>query len=133
MSNHHHGHHSSNNNGNSFFSSSTSSSSFFSSSSSSFSNTRNGNNEEHTTGRAYTSHSYTDPNGTTVKTTRQNLGEAPVSETKRYDARGRELAGGASDNSNRRIQDVTDEEEREAGRKYEEAMEGEYAKREGGA
>lgn len=67
----------------------------------------------------------------------QNLGEPPVSETRQYDAHGRPMvADSGFGNSDRRlegsrVEDVTDE--REAARRYEERIEDEYAKREGGA
>lgn len=112
--------------------SSSSSFSFSSSSHSSSHNSRDGHNNNHTssTGHAYSTQSYTDPSGrTTVKSTSQNLGEAPVRETRSFDAQGRELAGTAG--SDRRIEDVTDREEND--RAYEERIEEEYAKREGGA
>ena len=45
---------------------------------------------------------------------------------------GRSLGGSGVD-SNRRIEDVSDEQQRENDRLYEERIEDEYAKREGGA
>ncbi|KAH8661967.1 hypothetical protein BX600DRAFT_465203 [Xylariales sp. PMI_506] len=79
----------------------------FTSSSSSYSSTdRNGR----TTGQAYREVSHTTPEGTTVRTTSQNLGERPVSETHHYDAQGRVQIGGNNNNANKRIEDVTDAE-----------------------
>ena len=75
-------------------------------------------------------------NGTTVKSSTQELGQPAVEQTRHYDPQGRELlegpgsTGGAS--ASRRIEDVSDTQaERDA--QYEERMEEEYAKREGGA
>lgn len=74
--------------------------------------------------------SYTDPSGATVtQQASQNLGEPIIQEERRFDAQGREMLPGASGaDTGRRIEDVSD-----ADRKYEEAIEDEYAKREGGA
>ena len=80
---------------------------------------------------------YSDPSGTRVYRKTQNPGEAPREERLEYDRTGRQLqdAGarvGAIEE--RRIEDVTDEEsQKETDAKYEEKMEDEYAKREGGA
>ena len=76
---------------------------------------------------------FTDPSGTKVQTASQNLDEPIVQESRQYDAQGRELlgGGGAADTS-RRIEDVSDEQAKND-RLYEERMEDEYAKREGGA
>lgn len=114
-------------------SSNTFSSSSVSYSSSSSSTTNNGE----TTGYRSVHQSSTDPvNGTTTHSATQNLGQPAVQETRHYDPQGRELlegsgsAGGAG--GSRRIEDVTDAQaERDA--QYEERMEDEYAKREGGA
>lgn len=94
-------------------------------------------NGEQTTGHRSTHQSNTDPvHGTTVQSTSQNLGEPAVQETRHYDPQGRELLEGAGSGggaaASRRIEDVTDAQaERDA--QYEERMEDEYAKREGGA
>jgi hypothetical protein len=63
------------------------------------------------------------------------MGEPVVREERHYDAQGRELltgpgAGGAG--GERRIEDVSDE-QTQRDREYEERIEDEYAKREGGA
>jgi hypothetical protein len=99
-----------------------------------------------TTGQAYQRTSETTPEGTTVRTTHQNLGEQPVTETQRWDASGRaiEAAGGGhgservrelpSSGSNEGAGQAEDkEQESEADKLYRERMEDEYAKREGGA
>lgn len=65
------------------------------------------------------------------------MGGPTIEETRYYDSQGREQLGLPSNNSNQRrlqdfeVEDVTDEPE--ADKKYREAMEDEYAKREGGA
>ncbi|KAF2225577.1 hypothetical protein BDZ85DRAFT_231440 [Elsinoe ampelina] len=102
----------------------SSSSNFNFSSSTSYSTSTTTNGQ--TTGSQYTQQSTGNPQGTTVHTTSQNLGEDPVNETRQYDAQGRELLSGGTNQPV--IQDVTD-----ADKKYEEAIEDEYAKREGGA
>lgn len=81
--------------------------------------------------------SSTDPSGqTTVKQASQNLGEPIVQETRTYDQEGRQLISGGNDGTGvgmgRRIEDVSDD-QKERDRVYEERMEDEYAKREGGA
>lgn len=69
---------------------------------------------------------YTEEDGsTTVRNTTQNLGELPSETVERYDNTGRRLEDQGSQG---RIEDVTD-----ADKEYEERMEDEYAKREGGA
>ncbi|KAF4553695.1 Hypothetical protein D9617_6g094270 [Elsinoe fawcettii] len=102
--------------------SSNSNFSFSTSSSYSTSTTANGQ----TTGSQHSQFSSGNPQGTTVHTTSQHNGEVPVTETKQYDAQGRELLNGGTNQPV--IEDVTD-----ADKRYEEAMEDEYAKREGGA
>jgi len=85
-------------------------------------------------GKAFKQESFSDQQGTSVRTTSQNLGQPAVEKTKHYDSSGRELVGSGSSadsGGNRRIEDVTDE--TDADRRYREAMEDEYAKREGGA
>ncbi|KAL9005365.1 MAG: hypothetical protein Q9188_001850 [Gyalolechia gomerana] len=79
------------------------------------------------TGNSYSEATVSDPSGTTIHRTSQEAGQPAVSETTRLPARGTAAVGGGAD-SGRRIEDVTD-----ADREYEERMEDEYAKREGGA
>ncbi|KAI9658169.1 MAG: hypothetical protein M1831_004016 [Alyxoria varia] len=92
-----------------------------------------------TTGSAYAQQSQTDPSGTKVQTKSQNLGEPVVSETRQYDAQGRPVlesstaSGGDRRIEGARVEDVTDEKDNEAARRYQERIEDEYAKREGGA
>lgn len=68
------------------------------------------------TGHRYSTSSHTEPDGTTiVRTTRQELGQDPVIEERRYDRTGQEqLAleepGGSSAGGMRRITEVSDEE-----------------------
>lgn len=118
----------------------------FSSTTFSSSQTRNGT----TTSRSYTEEQRSDPSGTTVRSTTQNGPNAPaVQEVRYFDAGGHEVpaeraahrglgsAANATDinNSSRRIEDVSDRDQRESDvdRLYRERMEDEYAKREGGA
>lgn len=79
-------------------------------------------------GNKYTESISSNPSGTTIHRTTQESGQAPVSETTRLPAGG----GGAQQiggmDGSKRIEDVSD-----ADQAYEEAMEDEYAKREGGA
>ena len=76
---------------------------------------------------------YSDGSGTTVKSSSQNIGEPVVQDEKRYDPQGRELLSGTDGaGQNRRIEDVSDE-QKQRDREYEERIEEEYAKREGGA
>lgn len=100
----------------------------FTSSTSSTSQTING----HTTGTSHSEQSHTTPAGTTVHTSSQNMGEAAVQETHHFDPSGKEIEGGNGASANNRIEDVTGTQE-ENDRVYEERMEEEYAKREGGA
>jgi len=79
-------------------------------------------------GNTYTQSTSSNPSGTTIHRTTQEAGQAPVSQTTRLPASGaatRQVEG--LDNS-KRIEDVSD-----ADQAYEERMEDEYAKREGGA
>ncbi|KAI0378070.1 hypothetical protein F5Y04DRAFT_262862 [Hypomontagnella monticulosa] len=109
----------------------------YSSSSVSFSSstTRNGQ----TTGSRYAEHTTSDPSGTTTHTASQNLGEPLRHERRDYDSSGKLISsqgralGNSGVDSNRRIEDVSDEQQRENDRLYEERIEDEYAKREGGA
>ena len=107
------------------------SSSYSSYSSVSYSSSSSHNNE--ISGSRYSQTTSTDDKGTTVKTTSQNLGEPVIQEERSYDSHGRELLSGSEGASeNRRIEDVSDE-QKERDREYEERIEEEYAKREGGA
>ena len=77
-------------------------------------------------GNTYTESTTSDPSGTTIHRTTQQAGQAPISETTRVPAGGSHQVEGV-DNT-KRIEDVTD-----ADKEYEERIEDEYAKREGGA
>ncbi|KAG9524972.1 hypothetical protein KCU99_g2778, partial [Aureobasidium melanogenum] len=112
-------------------------SSSFTSTSYSYSSSTSSSNGQ-TTGVSHSTRSHTNPDGTTVRTTQQNMGGPTIEETRYYDSQGREQLGLPSNatNNQRRLQDfevedVTDESE--ADKKYREAMQDEYAKREGGA
>jgi hypothetical protein len=78
----------------------------------------------------YTQSSSTDPQGTTTRRTVEESGKQPRQEITYTPAGGRLEGGGAG--AQGRIEDVTDE-QAERDREYEERMEDEYAKREGGA
>jgi len=102
--------------------------SYSSSSYSSFSST----NPTGTTTR-FTQSTSTDPRGTRTHRTAEETGKRPYQETTYTPAAGRRLeAGTASAGTQGRIEDVTDD-QAEMDRQYEERMEDEYAKREGGA
>ena len=77
-------------------------------------------------GNSYTESITTNPSGTTLHRTTQQAGQPAVTETTRMPAGGNAQVEGMG--SSRRIEDVTD-----ADQQYEENIEDEYAKREGGA
>lgn len=79
-------------------------------------------------GTTYTESVTSNPSGTTIQKTTQRAGEQAKSETTRLPAHqnGNSQLEGRS--GEKRIEDVTD-----ADREYEEKIEDEYAKREGGA
>ncbi|KAL8648844.1 MAG: hypothetical protein Q9226_005819 [Calogaya cf. arnoldii] len=83
------------------------------------------------TGNQYTEATISDPSGTTVHRSSQEAGQAAVSETSRIPPGGTAAVQRGTD-ADRRIEDVTDV-DTDADRQYEERMEDEYAKREGGA
>lgn len=88
------------------------------------------------TGSRFAQHTTSDPSGTTTYSASQRNNEPVHAERRDYDASGRPIAQGhtlgTSGGSTRRIEDVTDQ-QRENDRLYEERIEDEYAKREGGA
>ncbi|KAI1101450.1 hypothetical protein F4804DRAFT_315780 [Jackrogersella minutella] len=107
----------------------------YSSSSVSFtsSTTRNGETAE----SRYAQHTTSDPSGTKTDIASQNAGQPIRHERYQYDTSGRLISSegqslGGSANSGRRIEDVSDE-QRKNDKLYEERIEDEYAKREGGA
>ena len=79
-------------------------------------------------GKSYTQASYSNPSGTTIHTTSLESGQPAVSETTRLPAATTSAQQVEGTDGSRRIEDVTDADE-----EYEERMEDEYAKREGGA
>lgn len=83
--------------------------------------------------KSHSETTYSDPSGTRVHRTSQNPGEVVREERFEVDNAGRRVeSAGSGDQA--RIQDVTDtEEQKKNDRLYEERMEDEYAKREGGA
>ncbi|KAI5212222.1 hypothetical protein E4T42_01330 [Aureobasidium subglaciale] len=114
----------------------SSNSSTFTNSSYTFSSSSSSNDGQ-TTGATRSTVSHTNHDGTSVRTTQQNLGGPTIEETRHYDSQGREQLGMPQQSTNQRrlqeneVEDVT--EESDADKKYREAMEDEYAKREGGA
>ena len=81
-----------------------------------------------------TQSTYSDNSGTRVHQTSQEPGQAPREERYEIDTSGKRIAEGSTNGSNAgRITDVSDEQQKENDRLYEERMEEEYAKREGGA
>jgi hypothetical protein len=80
-----------------------------------------------TTPASETTHA--DPSGTRVHRTVQKPGEAAREERFGVDNSGRRVEGA----DQRRIEEVTDQEQQAKDQKYEERIENEYAKREGGA
>jgi len=85
---------------------------------------------------AFAERSYTDDSGTVTERVRQLPGQLPVYESSEQPGEQRRVGGGAIGLSGQnRITELTDAErvERDKEREYEERMEKEYAKREGGA
>ena len=83
--------------------------------------------------KSYSETTYSDPSGTRVHRTSQEPGQAPREERFETDNSGRRVESLGTQDA-RRIQDVTeDEEQKKRDEQYEERMEDEYAKREGGA
>ncbi|KAL6717515.1 hypothetical protein ACLMJK_005430 [Lecanora helva] len=79
-------------------------------------------------GNTYTESTSSNPSGTTIHRSAQEAGQAPVHETTRLPAGGARAQAVQGLDDSKRIEDVTD-----ADKEYEEKMEDEYAKREGGA
>ena len=79
-------------------------------------------------GNRYTETTSSNPTGTTVNRTTQQAGQAAINESNRYPTGGAAAQQVEGLNARGRIEDVSD-----ADKKYEEAIEDEYAKREGGA
>ena len=77
-------------------------------------------------GNTYTQSSHSNPSGTTVQTTSKEAGQPAISETTRLPAGSRSTQHVGGPAGSRRIEDVTDQD-------YEERIQDEYAKREGGA
>ena len=74
---------------------------------------------------------YSDPSGTRVHRTNQEPGQYVQEERYRTDSSGRRVEDSSSGQA--KIEDVTDKEQDAKDREYEERMEDEYAKKEGGA
>jgi len=90
--------------------------SFSSSTSAAVAGSASVNGHEAAKGWAYKQEAYSNPNGSGSRTTKQKLGEAPVTETKMFDAQGRPIllegrkGSVAPVDDNKRIEDVTDSE-----------------------
>lgn len=80
--------------------------------------------------RSQSQTTYSDPAGTRVQRSSQEPGQARRDENFTYDNAGRLVKDQGAQG---RIEDVTDREQDAKDREYEERMEDEYAKREGGA
>ena len=109
----------------------------FSYSSSSVSYSSSSSRNGQTTGSRYAEHTTSDPSGTTTYTASQRNNEPVYAERRDYDASGRPIAHdrnleSSTGNSSRRIEDVSDHQKKND-KLYEERIEDEYAKREGGA
>ena len=106
----------------------------YSSSSYSYSSSSSSANGQ-TTGHRYASQTQSDNSGTSVRTASQQAGQPVVTEERNYDASGRPVAGIQQGGGARgrieggRVEEIPEEKIRE----YEDRMEEEYAKREGGA
>jgi hypothetical protein len=88
--------------------------------------------------KSHSETTYSDPSGTRVQRTTHNPGEAPREERFEVDNAGRRVESGSTGDSMRiedvtDVTDITDEEQKRNDKGYEEKMEDEYAKREGGA
>ncbi|KAL9045215.1 MAG: hypothetical protein Q9214_001713 [Letrouitia sp. 1 TL-2023] len=79
-------------------------------------------------GNRYSESTFSNPAGTTIHRTSQETGKPAISETTRIPGSGTGAVESTIGGASRRIEDVTD-----ADRDYEERIEDEYAKREGGA
>lgn len=87
----------------------------------------NNNTSSDGSGNSYTEATHSEPSATTSQRPAQEGRQPIVAETKSYPAPGA-VSGAGSEDDERKIEDVTD-----TNRHYEERMEDEYAKREGGA
>ena len=98
-----------------------------------FSNFRSQSYQSYTDdkGNSYTSTTSSNPGGTTIRDHHRDPDGKETSQTRRLDTSGREIDG-APGQAQSRIEDVSDD-RTEADRLYEERIEDEYAKREGGA
>ncbi|KAH6893364.1 hypothetical protein B0T10DRAFT_482098 [Thelonectria olida] len=85
----------------------------------------NGRTESH----SYSEQTQTDPQGTTIRRAYRD-NEKPVEYTEEHYPSSRRLGASGGQDTSRRIEDIS---EQEADRRYKEAIENEYAKREGGA
>ena len=84
----------------------------FSSASFSFS-INSSNTNGRVSGSRRTAQVTSDGSGTTMRTSSQNLGEAPIQEVRHFDSRGREVLGGPAGDATRRIEDVSESDQAE--------------------
>lgn len=108
-----------------------SSSQSYSYTSSSYSSSTSTNPAGHT--QTYTESSKTDPRGTTTHRTEEETGKRPIQETTYIPAEGQ--IGRSGTGVQGRVEDSSNDQQTQAAKdaEYEEKMEDEYAKREGGA
>jgi hypothetical protein len=99
------------------------------SSSSSQSYVSHSSQDGRTESHSYSEQTQTDPQGTTIRRAYQD-NDKPVKQTEEHYPSNRRLGAFDGQDTSRRIEDVSDQ---EADRRYKEAIENEYAKREGGA
>ena len=76
---------------------------------------------------------YDSRNGGSMIRESRETGQPTLTETREIDPTGRQLGAGSTGGAQTRIEDVTDSDQAARDRLYEERMEDEYAKREGGA
>ncbi|KAF1823584.1 uncharacterized protein K489DRAFT_379580 [Dissoconium aciculare CBS 342.82] len=102
------------------------------SSSVSYTSSSTSNNNGETTGYRSSHTTLATPSGTTVTSSSQNYGGPAVTETRHFDSQGRAVES-SGNSSGRVIEDFSKEEQAKRDAEYEERIEEEYAKREGGA
>lgn len=105
--------------------------SYTSYSSSSFTTSSSADGQPHTQSYSETANYDSRTGGNITREARQT-GQPTLTQTREIPVQGR-MAGSDGMDTSRRIEDVTDTEQAEKDRQYEERMEDEYAKREGGA
>lgn len=97
--------------------------SFSSSASAVFVGSATANSRGTTSGWAYKRESYSNANGSGVRTTKQKLGEAPVTQVRMYDAQGRPLLVEGNAASTARSASAQDQSRNTVGRRIEDVTE----------